>query len=74
VVIGSSGHVGTFRAPRLVSAGHEVINLTCGTRVAYVEDEAWSEVEQVTVDREAEEAGGTFGKRSLPSRPPSWST
>jgi nucleoside-diphosphate-sugar epimerase len=63
VVIGGSGHVGSFLVPRLISAGHQVINLTRGMRVAYVEDEAWSEVEQVTVDREAEEAAGTFGKR-----------
>jgi nucleoside-diphosphate-sugar epimerase len=63
VVIGGSGHVGSFLVPRLVRAGHQVINLTRGTRVAYVEDEAWSDVEQVTVDREAEEAAGTFGKR-----------
>jgi nucleoside-diphosphate-sugar epimerase len=63
VVIGGSGHVGSFLVPRLISAGHQVINLTRGTRVAYVKDEAWSDVEQVTVDREAEEAAGTFGKR-----------
>jgi nucleoside-diphosphate-sugar epimerase len=63
VVIGGSGHVGSFLVPRLISAGHQVINLTRGMRVAYVEDEAWSDVEQVTVDREAEEAAGTFGKR-----------
>ena len=63
VVIGGSGHVGSFLVPRLVRAGHEVINLSRGTRAAYVEDEAWSDVEQVTVDRDAEEAAGTFGKR-----------
>jgi nucleoside-diphosphate-sugar epimerase len=63
VVIGGSGHVGSFLVPRLVRAGHEVINLSRGTRAAYVEDEAWSDIDQVTVDRDAEEAAGTFGKR-----------
>jgi nucleoside-diphosphate-sugar epimerase len=63
VVIGGSGHVGSFLVPRLLRVGHEVINLTRGSRAPYVEDEAWSDVEQVTVDREAEEAAGTFGKR-----------
>jgi nucleoside-diphosphate-sugar epimerase len=63
VVIGGSGHVGSFLVPRLVRARHEVINLTRGSRAPYVEDETWSEVEQITVDREAEEAAGTFGKR-----------
>jgi nucleoside-diphosphate-sugar epimerase len=63
VVIGGSGHVGSFLVPRLVRAGHEVINLTRGSRAPYVDDAAWSDVEQVTIDREAEEAAGTFGKR-----------
>jgi nucleoside-diphosphate-sugar epimerase len=63
VVIGGSGHVGSFLVPRLVRAGHEVVNLTRGARAPYVEDEAWSQVEQITVDRAAEDAAGTFGTR-----------
>jgi nucleoside-diphosphate-sugar epimerase len=63
VVIGGSGHVGSFLVPRLVRAGHEVVNLSRGARAPYVDDEAWSEVEQIPVDRAAEETAGTFGKR-----------
>ena len=63
VVIGGSGHVGTFLVPRLVRAGHEVINLTRGVRAPYIDDEVWSDVEQVAVDRAAEDAAGTFGQR-----------
>ena len=63
VVIGGSGHVGSFLVPRLVRAGHELVNLTRGTRDPYVTDPAWSEVEQIVVDREAEDAAGTFGER-----------
>jgi nucleoside-diphosphate-sugar epimerase len=63
VVIGGSGHVGTFLVPRLVRAGHEVISLTRGVRAPYIDDEVWSDVEQITVDRAAEDAAGTFGKR-----------
>lgn len=63
VVIGGSGHVGSFLVPRLLRAGHEVVNLTRGARAPYVDDEAWSEVEQILVDRAAEDAAGTFGKR-----------
>lgn len=63
VVIGGSGHVGSFLVPRLVRAGHEVVNLTRGTSAPYTDDEAWSAVEQIRVDREAEDAAGTFGKR-----------
>jgi hypothetical protein len=47
VVIGGSGHVGSFLVPRLVRAGHEVVDLTRGARAPYVDDEAWSEVEQI---------------------------
>ena len=63
VVIGGSGHVGSFLVPRLVRAGHEVVNLSRGARTPYIDDEVWSDVEQVAVDREAEDAAGTFGKR-----------
>ena len=31
-VIGGSGHVGSFLVPRLVRAGHEVLNLSRGAR------------------------------------------
>lgn len=63
VMIGGSGHVGSFLVPRLVRAGHDVVNLTRGTRAPYVADDAWSDVEQIVVDREAEDAAGSFGDR-----------
>src|SRR3712207_4724278 len=63
VVIGGSGHVGRFLVPRVVRAGHEGVKLTRGSRAPYVEDEASSEVEQIQVDRAAEDADGTFGRR-----------
>jgi nucleoside-diphosphate-sugar epimerase len=63
VVIGGSGHVGSFLVPRLVRAGHDVVNLTRGARAPYVDDDAWSKVEQIQVDRTAEDATGTFGQR-----------
>ena len=62
-VIGGSGHVGSYLVPRLVRAGHEVVNLTRGSRAPYVDDEAWSDVEPVLVDREAEDKAGSFGNR-----------
>jgi len=63
VVSGGSGHVGSFLVPRLVRAGHDVISLTRGASAPYVDDEAWSQVEQIQVDRAAEDAAGTFGQR-----------
>ena len=62
-VIGGSGHIGTFLIPLLFRAGHQVINLSRGTSQPFAADEAWSDVEQITVDRAAEDADGTFGKR-----------
>jgi nucleoside-diphosphate-sugar epimerase len=62
-IIGGSGHVGSFLVPRLVRAGNEVVNLARGASSPYVDDEAWSQVERLTVDREAEDAAGTFGRR-----------
>jgi nucleoside-diphosphate-sugar epimerase len=34
VVIGGTGHVGTYLIPRLVQAGHEVLCVTRGTSKA----------------------------------------
>jgi nucleoside-diphosphate-sugar epimerase len=69
VVIGGSGHVGTFLVPWLVEAGHEVVSISRGQREPYQVHPAWQSVEQVTLDREAEEAEGTFGKRVLGLEP-----
>ena len=63
VVIGGTGHVGSFLVPRLVRAGHEVVSLSRGRRQPYVADPAWASVEQITADREVEDAAGTFPER-----------
>ncbi|MGX1372056.1 nucleoside-diphosphate-sugar epimerase [Streptomyces canus] len=63
VVIGGSGHIGTFLVPRLVRAGHEVINISRGARTAYVEAPEWQHVRQVVADRQREDDEGTFGDR-----------
>ena len=63
VVIGGSGHVGTYLLPALVARGHEVVNVSRGTASPYREHMAWKCVEQVAVDRKAEEAKGSFGSR-----------
>jgi nucleoside-diphosphate-sugar epimerase len=63
VIIGGSGHVGTYLVPRLVEAGHEVINVTRGQRKPYTPNAAWGRVTTVTADRATEETAGTFGAR-----------
>lgn len=69
VVVGGSGHVGTYLVPRLVEAGHEVIAISRGRRDPYQVHGAWSAVQQVALDRAAEEAAGTFGQRVRDLRP-----
>jgi nucleoside-diphosphate-sugar epimerase len=63
VVIGATGHIGTYLVPRLVSGGHEVIAVSRGTRGPYQPSAQWDAVTTVTADREAEDAAGTFGDR-----------
>lgn len=63
VVIGGTGHVGTYLVPGLVNEGHEVISISRQQRAPYHENEAWKSVEQITTDRSKEEANGNFGKR-----------
>lgn len=69
VVIGGSGHVGTFLVPRLVEAGHEVVAVSRGLSEPYLSHDAWRSVEQVALDREAEEERGAFGGRIAELRP-----
>ena len=63
VVIGATGHIGSYLVPRLVRAGHRVTALSRGTRDPYHPDPAWERVERVVADRDAEDAAGTFGAR-----------
>ncbi|MBA3943272.1 MAG: NAD(P)-dependent oxidoreductase [Herpetosiphonaceae bacterium] len=69
VVIGGSGHIGTYLVPELVAAGHEVINVTRGQREAYRSDAAWTKVQRVKLDRDALEATGTWGKQLCALKP-----
>jgi nucleoside-diphosphate-sugar epimerase len=63
VVIGATGHVGTYLVPRLVRAGYEVVAVSRGGRAPYHDAPEWRSVERVVADREAEDAAGTFGAR-----------
>ena len=61
VVIGGTGHIGTYLVPQLVLQGHEVVVLSRGQRDPYQEHGAWQRARIVKVDRQAEDAAGTFG-------------
>jgi len=63
VVIGGSGHIGTYLVPHLVEAGHEVISISRGQRSPYQTRAAWKLVQQISADRDAEDAAVRFGQR-----------
>jgi nucleoside-diphosphate-sugar epimerase len=63
VVIGGSGHVGTYLIPRLVRAGHDIVHISRGISVAYSKAREWEHVQQIIADRKQEDIEGTFGDR-----------
>src|SRR5258708_9353044 len=63
VIIGGSGHVGTYLVPRLVAAGFEVVSVSRGEREPYQPHGAWKSVRKVSLSREEEERAGTFGRK-----------
>ena len=63
VVIGGTGHIGTYLLPRLIEAGHSAICVSRRKREPYRPHAAWKQVEQVELDRAAAEASGEFGRR-----------
>jgi nucleoside-diphosphate-sugar epimerase len=63
VVIGATGHIGTWLVPRLVHEGHDVVAVSRGVRRPYHDATAWRSVEQVTIDRTSTEHDGSFGER-----------
>jgi len=69
VVIGATGHIGSYLVPRLVRAGYEVVAVSRGERAPYHEALEWRSVERVTADRDADDAAGTFGARIAALRP-----
>lgn len=69
VVIGATGHIGTYLVPRLVRSGHEVLAISRGGRAPYHPAPEWNSVEQITVDRAAADATGTFGAQVAALKP-----
>jgi nucleoside-diphosphate-sugar epimerase len=69
VIIGGTGHVGTYLVPRLVEAGHEVIEVSRGQSEPYQPNGAWKSVQRVVIDRVQAEAAGDFGQRICALKP-----
>jgi nucleoside-diphosphate-sugar epimerase len=61
VIIGATGHIGTWLVPRLVNEGHEVVAVSRGAQRPYHDSPEWQSVERVTLDRTARERDGSFG-------------
>ena len=60
---------GSYLVPRLVRGGHQVTAMSRGARDPYHDSPEWGSVTKVTIDRDAEDAAGTFGARIAALRP-----
>jgi nucleoside-diphosphate-sugar epimerase len=69
VIIGGSGHVGSYLVPRLVALGHDVVNVSRGAAKPYRPHHAWRTVENISLDRSAEERAGQFGEKIAALKP-----
>lgn len=61
VVIGGTGHIGTYLIPGLVTAGHSVLCVSRKNSQPYKADPAWKSVKHVEIDRKEAEKKGNFG-------------
>ena len=61
VIIGATGHIGSWLVPRLVRSGHEVVAVSRGERRPYHDAPEWRSAEPVSIDRAAAERDGSFG-------------
>ena len=69
IVIGGSGHIGTYLVPRLVAAGHEVISIARGEREPYQPYAAWRSTQRIRIDRDQAEISGEFGRQIADLKP-----
>lgn len=62
IVIGATGHIGSYLVPKLVNEGFEVIAISRNKQTPYNENPAWLSVTSVALDREKLEQSGQFGQ------------
>jgi nucleoside-diphosphate-sugar epimerase len=63
VIIGGSGHIGSYLTPLLVESGHHVTSVSRSQRQPYIQHPAWQEVRHLNLDRMPAETDGTFGPK-----------
>lgn len=69
VVIGGTGHIGSFLVPRLVRAGHTVVSVSRGQSAPYTDGAEWSDVRSVVLDRDREDSVDGFGRALMREAP-----
>jgi len=62
IVIGATGHIGSYLVPRLVNEGHEVVAVSRQKQSPYQQHTAWRSVESVSLDREKLDLEGSFAR------------
>ncbi len=60
VVIGGTGHIGTFLVPKLIKQGAEVTVVSRQEREPYQPHGAWKQVKHQQIDRSKAENVGNF--------------
>ncbi len=68
VVIGATGHVGTYLVPRLVEAGHVTVSVSRCQRQPYLDHSAWSKVQKIVLDRNGKDSE-KFGRAIADLKP-----
>jgi nucleoside-diphosphate-sugar epimerase len=64
LVVGGTGHIGSYLVPRLVRAGHQVLVVARQSAPRYTDPRlCWPQVEWIAADRAAEETAGTWLER-----------
>ncbi|MSR83577.1 MAG: NAD-dependent epimerase/dehydratase family protein [Candidatus Latescibacteria bacterium] len=64
LIVGGTGHIGSYLVPRLVMEGHQVAVVARTPKPQYAEELlAWAQVEWVVADRRAEEGSGVWEGR-----------
>jgi len=69
LVIGGTGHIGSYLIPRLVASGYQVWVLARGTTNPYPPSPLWARVNTIQGEREKEEKSGLWGERLRHVRP-----
>ncbi|GJM27452.1 MAG: hypothetical protein DHS20C17_00870 [Cyclobacteriaceae bacterium] len=69
VIIGGTGHIGTYLVPRLVNAGHETIVVSRNKKHPYLPHSSWNSVRHVEMDRVEMEKDNLFATQILTLAP-----